>query len=92
MDRPAGSKTSYYDHYKQIEKTTGKKHEKLKASESTPRLFYLWQAYLEVMGTAPLTFSELLAWQQLTAKQLTSLENKLLLQLDRLNKWKMSQH
>jgi len=87
MERPKGSKASFFDHYKQIEKTTGKTHEKLQISDNPPRLLYLWQAYLEVMGRHPLTWQELEAWQRMTAKRVTPFEAKIIFQLDRLNKW-----
>lgn len=76
-----------------MERVAGKTPDQLRRSrESRPVLGYLWAAYMELLVSSPLTYQEILAWGQLTGRQLTPMEVKLLMRIDQLNPFPSQHH
>lgn len=73
----------------QVWKTLGRKPKQLAEAPALPEeLSYVWEWYLEVRGSEPLTYTELRNWSLLTKKVLLGWEAELIRSLDRIF-WKV---
>lgn len=80
-----GSKQTLRQHNEQIEKTLGRKPKGWVEPMRCPEAMEgIWQMYQRLSPAAPLSYSELKCWSELTATPLRPVEAESLIHLDRL--------
>lgn len=88
MSQPAakGSPLTKREHLEQVTKQfqghrPGWVHPDLELPELSPRLAYLWEWFREVQTGERLTWLEIRSWSEMTGKELTSFEAKVIRRL-----------
>lgn len=80
-----GSEISRYDHLMAIAKQTGEDPEELHGPEFPEVISHVYEWFLELHSgrqNGPIGFSDIKAWSELTGRQITPFETRLIKNLD----------